>query len=83
MQLRVLALQTNTRVLVPRYRVHIDVLFSSIQFYCRCLCFYVDMCVRVCVCVCICVCIYIYIYIQGVSGGIVNILGGDSMDYSE
>jgi len=27
--------------------------------------------------------IYIYIYIQGVSGGIVNILGGGSMDYSE
>jgi hypothetical protein len=24
-----------------------------------------------------------YIYIQGVSGGIVNILGGGSMDYSE
>jgi hypothetical protein len=27
--------------------------------------------------------IYIYIYIAGVSGGIVNILGGGSMDYSE
>jgi len=27
--------------------------------------------------------IYIYIYIQSVSGGIVNILGGGSMDYSE
>jgi len=27
--------------------------------------------------------IYIYIYIWGVSGGIVNILGGGSMDYSE
>jgi len=27
--------------------------------------------------------IYIYIYIQDVSGGIVNILGGGSMDYSE
>jgi len=27
--------------------------------------------------------IHIYIYIQGVSGGIVNILGGGSMDYSE
>jgi hypothetical protein len=27
--------------------------------------------------------IYIYIYIQGVLGGIVNILGGGSMDYSE
>ena len=27
--------------------------------------------------------IYIYIYIQGVSGGIVNVLGGGSMDYSE
>ena len=25
----------------------------------------------------------IYIYVQAVSGGIVNILGGDSMDYSE
>jgi hypothetical protein len=25
----------------------------------------------------------IYIYILGVSGGIVNILGGGSMDYSE
>jgi hypothetical protein len=25
---------------------------------------------------------YIYIYIQGVSGGIVNILGGGIMDYS-
>jgi len=24
-----------------------------------------------------------YIHIQGVSGGIVNILGGGSMDYSE
>ena len=24
-----------------------------------------------------------YMYIQGVSGGIVNILGGGSMDYSE
>ena len=38
-----------------------------------------------------CVCVYIYIYIytytyiysQGVSGGIVNVLGGGSMDYSE
>jgi hypothetical protein len=27
--------------------------------------------------------IYIYIYIQGVSGGIVNIFGGGSLDYSE
>jgi len=27
--------------------------------------------------------IYIYIYKQGVSGEIVNILGGGSMDYSE
>ena len=44
-----------------------------------------------CVCVCVCVCVYIYIYIyiyiytyiHGVSGGIVNILGGGSMDYSE
>jgi len=27
--------------------------------------------------------IYIYTYIQGVSGGIVNILGGGTMDYSE
>ena len=26
---------------------------------------------------------YIYIYICGVSGGIVNILGGGSMDYCE
>jgi len=26
---------------------------------------------------------YIYVYIQGVSGGIVNILGGGSMEYSE
>jgi len=26
---------------------------------------------------------YIYIYIQGISGGIVNILGGGSMDCSE
>jgi len=34
-------------------------------------------------CVCVCVYAYIYIYIQGVSGGIVNILGGGSMDYSE
>jgi hypothetical protein len=25
----------------------------------------------------------LYYYIQGVSGGIVNILGGGSMDYSE
>ena len=47
----------------------------------------------VCVCVCVytCVCMYIHIHththththIQDVSGGIVNILGGDSMDYSE
>jgi len=35
------------------------------------------------ICVCACVCMRIYIYIQGVSGGIVNILGGGSMDYSE
>jgi len=28
-------------------------------------------------------CVYIYMYIQGVSGRIVNILGGGSMDYSE
>jgi len=27
--------------------------------------------------------IHIHVYIQGVSGGIVNILGGGSMDYSE
>ena len=27
--------------------------------------------------------VYIYIYIQGVSGVVVNILGGGSMDYSE
>jgi hypothetical protein len=27
--------------------------------------------------------IYIYIYIQGASGGIVNILGGGIIDYSE
>jgi len=27
--------------------------------------------------------IYIYIYIQGISGGIVNILGGGSMDNTE
>jgi len=33
--------------------------------------------------VCVCVCVHIYIYIQGVSGGIVNILGGGSMNYSE
>jgi len=26
---------------------------------------------------------HVYIYIQGVSGGIVNILGGGCMDYSE
>ena len=32
---------------------------------------------------CVCIYIYIYIYIQGVSEGIVNILGGGSMDYSE
>jgi len=31
----------------------------------------------------VCMCIYIYIYIQGVSGGIVNILRGGSMNYSE
>jgi hypothetical protein len=31
----------------------------------------------------VCVYIYIYIYIQVVSGEIVNILGGGSMDYSE
>jgi hypothetical protein len=34
---------------------------------------------RLCVCVCVCVCVYT----QGVSGGIVNILGGGSMDYAE
>jgi hypothetical protein len=27
--------------------------------------------------------LYIVIFVQGVSGGIVNILGGGSMDYSE
>ena len=32
---------------------------------------------------CVCMCIYVCVYIQGVSGGIVNILGGGSMDYSE
>jgi hypothetical protein len=26
---------------------------------------------------------HVYVYIQGVSGGILNILGGGSMDYSE
>jgi len=30
-----------------------------------------------------CIIIIIMLYIQGVSGGIVNILGGGSMDYSE
>ena len=38
---------------------------------------------HVCMYVCMCVCVCVYIYIQGVSGGIVNILGGDSMDYTE
>jgi hypothetical protein len=36
------------------------------------------MCVcvlNICVCVCVCVCVYF----QGVSGGILNILGGGSM----
>ena len=44
----------------------------------------------VCVCVFVCsVCMYVYMlytyifFIQGVSGGIVNILGDGSMDYSE
>ena len=60
MQLHVLALQTSARVLVPRFRVHIDVLFCSIQFYCRCLCFYIDIYI---LCVRACVYIYIYIYI--------------------
>ena len=32
----------------------------------------------------VCMCIYVYtVYIQGVSGGIVNNLGGGSMEYSE
>ena len=30
-----------------------------------------------------CVCVYVYIHTQGVSEGIVNILRGGSMDYSE
>ena len=29
------------------------------------------------------ICMYVYMYIQGVSGGILNILGGGSMDYSK
>jgi hypothetical protein len=37
--------------------------------------------VYVCMYVCVCVYIYIYIYIHYVSGGIVNILGGGSMDF--
>jgi hypothetical protein len=37
----------------------------------------------VCMCARTYVCVYIYTYIQGVSGGIVNILGGGSMDYFE
>jgi len=40
------------------------------------------MCVCVCVCVCVYICIYTYIYIR-ILGGIINILGGDSMDCSE
>ena len=31
----------------------------------------------------VCVCVYIHMHIQGVVGGIVNILGGGSMDNSE
>jgi len=38
------------------------------------------------ICVCVCVCVYTHTHThthtQGVSGGIVNILGGGSMDYS-
>jgi len=34
-------------------------------------------------CVSVYIYIYIHIYIYGVSGGIVNILGGGGMDYSE
>ena len=30
----------------------------------------------------VCVCVYVRMHIQGVSGGIVNILGGGSMEYS-
>jgi preprotein translocase subunit SecG len=39
-------------------------------------CIYIYMCVCICVCMCI-------IYIQGVSGGIINILEGGSTEYSE
>ena len=56
-----------------------------------CICVYIY--IYVCVCVCVFgtyeppetryIYIYIYIYIQGVSGGIVNILEGGSMDCSE
>ena len=43
-------------------------IFRAISYY---------VCVCMCVCVCVCVCV------QGVSGGIVNILEGGRMDYSE
>ena len=36
-----------------------------------------------CVCVCVCARARVCVYIEGVSGGIVNILGGRSIDYSE
>jgi hypothetical protein len=54
-----------------------------------------DEATQVCMYVYVCICIYIYIYIyiytyihtcihtQGVSGGIVNILGGGRLDSSE
>jgi len=39
--------------------------------------------VYICMYLYICMYIYIYIYMQGVSGGMVNILGGGNMDHSE
>ena len=45
----------------------------------------VCVCVSVSECMCVCVCVYIYVCvcIQDVSGAIVNILGGGSMDCTE
>jgi len=52
------------------------------SYVCMYVCMYLYIYIYVCVCVCIYIYIY-YIYIQGVSGGIVNILVGRSMDYSQ
>ena len=76
---------------IRRYVIHPSV--------CVCVFVWVCVCVCVCARVCVCIYIYThthtrahthththirtYIYTQDVSGGILNILGGGSMDYSE